>query len=184
MKKLALVLALILGLTGVVMADFGDSFTITCTPTGERGVIIATTTVDFTNISVGASKTTDAIPVLSTGTVANIEYTLSASISGGANLATTVTPAATEILAEAHFSTTTATFSGTGKDILTTSARDAGAIGADSANDYYVNAGEGYIDNMPLLALKNLWCRVTLPSTVSYSGLQTITVTVTAEIAD
>jgi len=36
------------------------------------------------------------------------------------------------------------------------------------------------MDAMALNAYRNLWCQVTMPSTIDYSGTQTITVTVDA----
>ena len=85
MNRKLMVMALVITLAGVGAAlAASDSFDITFTPTGDRGVIIDTTSVSLGNISPGGSSETGAIPTTSTGTLGGIEYDLSATVSGGA----------------------------------------------------------------------------------------------------
>ena len=181
MKKVLMlgVVVLVIGMLGGVVyaVDTGDSFTITLTPTGDRGVIIDTTTVAFGSMSPGASDTTDAIPVVSTGTIGNIEYKIKGSVAGGAALTADGdnSPVSTELCLQAQFNATSPTF-GT-DDVVTTADQQVGDASAEFE-------GDEDMDNMGLDATRHLWCKVSLPSTIDYTGEQTITVTVTAEAAD
>src|SRR3989339_1549126 len=74
-KQWLLAVGLLVGLAGgAFAANYGDTFQITFTPTGDRGVYIDSSTVPLGDLALGASYVTDAIPTHSTGTVANIEY--------------------------------------------------------------------------------------------------------------
>ncbi len=177
MKKLiglGLGLLLVGSLSGVVFAA-GDSFTITCTPTGARGVIITTTTVAFGDMAPGAENTTDAIPTQSTGTVANIGYRLSASVASGgigANLAAADPPSADELLLQANFNSTLPSF--VAGDIL--------EAGPSNVVDSGAYGGDYDMANMDLNDMRNLWCKVKFPTPiVTFTQEQTITITVTAE---
>ena len=174
MKNLAVVMGMMLVASGLVYAA-NDTFAITLSPTGDRGVIIDTVTVGLGDLAPSAVGTTGAIPCVSTGTIANIEYQISASVSGGAALTAdaNVTPVSTELCLQALFNSTLGAF-GT-EDVVTTGTQQVG----DAAPGEF----EGADDNMDAMALnesRNLWCQVTMPSTIDYSGTQTITVTVDA----
>ena len=172
MKKLVLVLGMLLIAGGLVYAA-NDTFTITLSPTGDRGVIIDTVTVGLGDLAPSAVGTTGAIPCVSTGTIANIEYQISASVSGGAALTAfeDVAPVSTELCLQALFNSTLGAF-GT-EDVVTTGTQQVG----DAAQRY---EGDVEMDAMALNESRNLWCQVTMPSTIDYSGTQTITVTVDA----
>ena len=169
------VLVMVLCVVGKLFADT-DLFTITCTPTGSRGVLIGTTTVAFGNMLPGASSTTAAIPMTSTGTVANIGYQLSAAVGSASGIAATMssdeTPTADELVLQAQFNDTTPTFAA--EDII------------DSGTPANVVEGGAYdgdqdLSNMPLSEERDLWCKVSFPSgAINFTQEQTITVTVTA----
>ena len=181
-KVLALLVIMALGVVGVgqLMADWGDSFKLTFTPTGTRGVIITTDTVALTP-ALGGSAITGAIPVLSTGTVGNIEYTIAGGLSGGAAFSPDATLTADELLLQAMFNSTAPGAFGD-EDIVTETPVDAGNKDLDAATGSY--EGNVEVDDMDLLTSWDLFCQVTLPSAVNYTGAQEITVTVTAEVAD
>lgn len=176
MTKKLLVIALIITLVcgGLAMAgNPSDSFTMTLTPTGWRGVIIDTAaivgTLSLGDVAVGGStETASGIPCITTGTVANIEYKISASVSGGATIDDNGVLLSTEIGLEAEF-------------------KDSGPTYGDlvDGTPEHVNNGSfcanGDMDSMALGYSKNLWCKITLPATVSYSGKQSVTVTLTAQ---
>ena len=174
MKKILLGLLTVVIAGGLVYAA-SDSFTITLTPTGDRGVIIATMTVGLGNMAPSAVSTTGAIPCISTGTLANIEYQISASVGGGAVLTSTTTPAptSTQIELQALFNAAVGTFAA--KDVVMTVSQQVG----DGAPGAFEGADDD-MDAMALNAARNLWCKVTMPSTIDYTGTQTITVTVDA----
>ena len=68
-----------------------DTFTITLTPAGDRGVIITTTTIALGSLTVGTTQYTggeEGVVVTSTGSIAPIEYSMQAAISGGWSLST------------------------------------------------------------------------------------------------
>ena len=172
MKNLAVVMGMMLVASGLVYAA-NDTFTITLSPTGDRGVIIDTVTVGLGDLAPSAVGTTGAIPCVTTGTIANIEYQISASVGGGAALTAfeDVTPVSTELCLQALFNSTLGAF-GT-EDVVTTGTQQVG----DVAQRY---EGDVEMDAMALNESRNLWCQVTMPSTIDYSGTQTITVTVDA----
>jgi len=158
----------------------GDSFTITLTPTGERGVIIETTTVAFGYLAPGASSTTAAIPVVSTGTIGDIEYTIGAAITGdtpAALASSTDTLNSSELCLHAQFNSTSPAFRSI--DVV-----DQAPIGVDVGDDNGYFEGDENMDDMGFGVKRNLWCKVTMPADISYSGEQTITVTITAEAGD
>jgi len=175
MKKILLGLLAVVIAGGLVYAA-NDTFTITLSPTGDRGVLITTTTVGLGGMAPSEVKTTGAIPCTSTGTIANIEYEISAAVTGGTAVLTAdadVTPVSTELCLQALFNSTLGAF-GT-EDVVTTGTQQVG----DAAPGEF----EGADDNMDAMALnesRNLWCQVTMPSTIDYSGTQTITVTLDA----
>lgn len=175
MIKKMLLMALVIMLFGVGLshADNPDCFTITIAPTGWRGVIIDTAAVnlDLGDIAVGTSTGTVAVPCITTGTIANIEYEIKASVSGGANLNTDGNILSSELGVTAEFA---AGDPGLG------SITDVVTDGFQHVNDTKFTSG-GYMDSMGLGDTKNLWCKITLPIVISYSGPQNITVTLTAQ---
>lgn len=170
------------GLTGVGWADIpSDSFTLTVTPAGDRGVIINTTTFDFGSVVLGLSTTTAAIPVTSTGSVANIEYTIGGAISPDWNLSTDGTASSqNELEVRALFNSGLPAGFGSGTThLVTTTPKEAGSLGGDA--DFEGNVD---VDNMALLTTRDLYVRFTLPPTSSSSNQQTVTITVTAEAGE
>ena len=173
MKKILLGLLTVVIAGGLVYAA-SDSFQITLTPTGDRGVIIDTVTVSLGNLAPSAVGTTGAIPCVTTGTIANIEYQISASVGGGAALTADgdVTPVSTELCLQSLFNAASPG-SFAAKDVVTTVAQQVGDVPQEFEGDVEMDA-------MGLNESRNLWCQVTMPSTIDYSGTQTITVTVDA----
>lgn len=170
------------GLTGVGWADIpSDSFTLTVTPAGDRGVIINTTTFDFGSVVLGQSTTTAAIPVTSTGSVGNIEYTVAGSNSANWTLSTDGTAdAQNELEVRALFNSGVPGAFGAGTThLVTTSAKDAGNLGGDA--DFEGNVD---VDNMALLTTRDLYVRFVLPPTSTSSNQQSVTITVTAEAGE
>ena len=165
----------------------GDGFTITLTPTGERGVIIDTTTIAMTGLALGTTNYTagaQGVVVIATGTIAPIYYTIQGALAGGWTLSTDGYAETQNILAvHALFKATAPTpedFAGTDivKNLLTTDVNHIGSVG--SVGKYEVADGQ----EMTELALndsRNLWFQIKTPPTSSTLGTQTITVTVTAE---
>ena len=173
MKKILLGLLAVVIAGGLVYAA-NDTFTITLSPTGDRGVLITTTTVGLGGMAPSEVKTTGAIPCTSTGTIANIEYEISAAVTGGTAVLTAdadVTPVSTELCLQALFNAAVEAFAA--KDVVTTVAQQVGDVPQEFEGDVEMDA-------MGLLVSRNLWCQVTMPSTIDYSGTQTITVTVDA----
>ena len=162
-----------------------DTFTITLTPVGDRGVIITTTTIAMGSLSVGTTQYTggaQGVVVTSTGSIAPLEYTMQASLLGGWSLSTDGYPDADDELAvQALFNASApalADFEGSGipvtKHLLTTSA---GQVG-DAAGKY---EGNQDLDSLALNISRNLWMQLKLPPTSTTDTEQTVTVTVTAE---
>ena len=190
MKKLLTAVCLVVGLTGIVFATIpSDSFQITFTPIGARGVIISSDTapVALGNLAPGSSTVTGAIPTMSTGTIANIEYTITGAIGGGAALTAhnsgNTSPANSEVMVQAIFNTNSTITWDTWKDNVDTTARDVGNVTQDGSfiGDY---ASGNQMDSMALLASRNLFCKLVIPGSVSYTGVQTVTVTLTARQGD
>ena len=161
-----------------------DTFTITLTPVGDRGVIITTTTIAMGSLSLGSTNFTGGVQgvvVTSTGSIAPLEYTMEASLAGGWSLSTdgyadTVDELAVHALFNsaaavlADFESTSVT-----KNLLTTSA---GQVG-DVAGKY---EGNQDLDSLQLNVSRNLWMQLKLPPTSTSETEKTVTVTVTAEI--
>src|SRR3989338_1116257 len=165
-----------------------DTFTITLTPVGDRGVIITTTTIALGTLSVGTTQYTggaQGVVVTSTGSIAPLEYTMQASIAGGWSLSTDGYPDTDDELAvQALFNSSApglADFEGSGipvtKHLLTTSA---GQVG-DAAQKY---EGNQELDSLALNISRNLWMQLKLPMVTAIETLQTVTVTVTAEFSN
>ena len=77
-----------LGLVAAIpgQAAVSDGFTITLTPTGERGVIIDTETIAMSGLVLGSTNYTGGVAgvvVIATGTIAPIEYTIQGALTGG-----------------------------------------------------------------------------------------------------
>ena len=175
MKKILLGLLAVVIAGGLVYAA-NDTFTITLSPTGDRGVLITTTTVGLGGMAPSEVKTTGAIPCTSTGTIANIEYEISAAVTGGTAVLTAdadVTPVSTELCLQALFNAAVEAFAA--KDVVTTVAQQVG----DGAPGEFEGTDDD-MDALGLLVSRNLWCQVTMPSAIDYTGTQTITVTVNA----
>ncbi|MFH1957067.1 MAG: hypothetical protein ABIJ15_01145 [bacterium] len=173
--------ALIAALSGRAFA-WEDGFTITLTPTGERGVLIDTSSVILSlgDIGMGGStRTVEAINVTSSGTIANIEYNIKGSVTGGAALSTNVTPDNTELLLQVQFNSADPGDVGY-------NAADVVDAAAASAGDGSPGAFEGDedVDALNLGVTSHLWCRLELPLAAQYSGEQTIAVTITAEAGE
>ena len=165
--------------------DSGDSFTVTLTPAGDRGVIIDTTTIALGSLTLGTTQqTANGVPVTSTGTIAPIEYTLTGALSGGWSLSSDGNANAQDELAvfalfttEAASQPSSATFvSEATTNLVVTSAQQVG----DTAAKYEVTD----MDSLQLNATKNLWLKFCLPPTTSTGAQQTVTLTVTAEAAN
>ncbi|MFA5859415.1 MAG: hypothetical protein WC955_10160 [Elusimicrobiota bacterium] len=168
----------------VTAANWGDSFTVTLTPTGDRGVIIDTTTVAMGDLVLGTTNsTTSPIPVISTGTLAPIEYTMNGSIAGGWALSADGSASAQNELAVFALFNAAAPATGdfassTSRNLLVTSAQQV----ADGAPGKY--EGDEDLDSMSLNALRHLWLKLITPPTASIIATQTVTITITAEAAD
>ena len=183
MKKLLTALVVLGICTGIVWA-WSDSFTVTVTPLGERGVIIDSSTYDFGNMGTGESAiSTDSIPVKSTGTVSPLEYTIQ-----GQNATTwvlgpdgKVTPDTNdEIVLQALFQdTATAPAAGDfgAADTVTTAVQDVG----DAAGEF---EGTADMDDLGLLVTKHLYLRLSTPPTTSTESTQTFMIIINAEAAD
>ena len=188
MKKLLLLtVGIMVGLVGLVNADWGKAFDITFTPTGARGVMIATTTVALGSMSLGTATTTYAIPVISTGSIASIEYNISGTVSGGSaltpHLVSNTTPAIGEVQVKAIFNTNALMTWAPWMDNVDSTPRGVGNVTQDGSfiGDY---ASGNQMDSMGLNISRNLYVSVILPAVASYSGLQDITITVTARAGD
>ncbi len=179
MFKKMLLMALVITLmgTGLVLAwENSDTFTITFTPLGDRGVIIGTEAVTFTNLVPGTSTTTLAIPTESTGTIGNIEYTIAGAMTSGvAVLSDDLALTEGEVLLQALFTNNAIGGESWALKDVVEAVKDVGdATGACEGTD-------DLMDDMTLNTKVNLYCKLTLPASVSYTGAQEITVTVTAE---
>jgi len=182
-RKLLLAVVMFVALVGYLAGPASavfvstETFNITFTPTGDRGVMIATTTVALGNILPGSVNTfADAIPVTTTGTIASIEFNIRGAISGGAALTAngTATPAATEVQVQAKFKATGATFAAADNVDITDRGVEMGNFVDDNS----------YCHDLGLNVPTNLWMRLTLPATVTYSGVQTVTVYVTGRLSN
>ena len=173
--------ALLAALSGRALA-WSDGFTITMTPTGERGVVVDTSSVILSlgNIEMGGStRTLTAIDVTSSGTIANIEYTIEGSVTGGATLSEDLTPGTTELLLQVQFN------NGDPVEAGWNLAKVVDAV-AEHAGDGAPGNFEGNedVDGLALYVTRHLWCKVSLPTATQYSGEQTIAVTITAEAGE
>ncbi len=182
-KLMVMALVITLGAGGLALAvQTTDSFDITFSLNGDRGVIVDTTTI---NIAAGLSPsdvwTSEAIPVLSTGSLANIEYTISGGVASGgtaANLTALedITPDPDEICLQGQFNGTP---SFVATDVITTGAQQ---VGDADPGDF--EGSDNNMDDLGLAVERDLHVRITMPATVTFVGAQTVTVTLTAEEAD
>ena len=186
----ALGLALCLGLlteNSARSADWGDSLTITLTPTGERGVMISTTEIVLSELALGTTKYTEGdqgVVVISTGSIAPIEYTIQGSISGGWDLSTDGYANSQDTVAvHALFKATAPTPADFATGGILQNLLGAVADVGDGAPGKYelIGADSQQMSAMPLNAPRNLWFQIALPPSSSLVAGQTITVTVTAE---
>ncbi len=187
MMRVMTVLGLVLSL-GLVAAIPGQAavsagFTITLTPTGERGVIIDTQTIAMSGLLLGSTDYTGGVSgvvVITTGTIAPTEYTIQGALTSGWTLSTSGYADAQDKLAvHALFNSTApniAAFEGT--DIMRNLLGATAHVGGSSATKY---VGDQSMTSMALNTIRNLWFQLKLPSTSSMLNAQTITVTVTAE---
>lgn len=188
MSKKLLVMALVITLAGAGMA-YGawvstDTFVISFTPTGNRGVVIDTATISAGDLTVGQTWESEAIPTVSTGNVSGIEYTIEASISATdpATLSADTTPESTEICLQGLFNTVKG---GTmdADDVVTTAPQQVGNKDNDAGDPGF--EGDVEMDDMGLYQTRNLWMKITMPpDTIDYSGQQNISVIVNAQAAD
>src|SRR3989338_7771084 len=144
-----------------------DTFTITLTPVGDRGVIITTTTIAMGSLSLGSTNFTGGVQgvvVTSTGSIAPLEYTMQASLAGGWSLSTDgYADAVDELAVHALFNSAAA-----------------GQVG-DGTGKY---EGNQDLDSLALNISRNLWMQLKLPPTSTTETEQTVTVTVTAEFTN
>ena len=190
-KRLLLAIGMLVGLAGAALAaDYADSFVITFSPLGDRGVIIATTSIAMGNLNPGTTNLiADPIPVVTTGTIADIELTMQGSITGGTvglkpRAANYDVPLSSEVCVQASFNTIPGTLAwNAAKDILDTTAVNVGTSGT-AQNGYFGGDYGAAMDHMALNASRNLFVRLLTPMAMTYSGTQTITVTVTARVGD
>ena len=172
-----------LGAVGAWAANWGDSFSITFTPAGDRGVIITSDTVALSNLNLNSTTYIDNLLVTSTGSIEAIEYTLAGGIAGGWNLSEDgQANGDNEAVLYGLFSSTKPALvdfesAGTGTDHLihTGSAHQVG----DVAGLY---EGNEQMDDLGLNAARHLWMELKTPPTASIDEAQTITVTITAEV--
>ncbi len=177
-KMLLMALVIMLMGTGLALAwDNPDSFTITFTPLGERGVIIDTTAVTFMNLVPDSSTTTLAIPVESTGTIGDTDYLIAASVTNGTVvLSADLTINSNEVLLQALFTNLPIGGQSWEANDIVESGTQVGDAGSNCEGT------DDLMDNMTLNTKVNLYCKLTLPATLSYTGAQEITVTVTAHL--
>ena len=142
----------------------GDGFTITLTPTGERGVIIDTTTIAMTGLALGTTQYTtgaQGVVVIATGTIAPIDYTIQGALAGGWSLSTDgKADAQNELAVHALFKATApamADFEGADitKNLLATAATH---VGSDSGVGKY-EVGGLEMTGLALNDSRNLWLR-------------------------
>ena len=185
-RKLLLAVGFIVGLAGAAMAGMpSDSFQITFTPTGSRGVIISSDSaaIALGSLALGTTTTTSAIPVISTGTIGITSYQISGVITSGGTAATftartSTQPVTSEVCVQGQFCNTLPAPWGGSNNNITTSAVNVGS----STKGYYVDPSlTTSMDDMGLNAYNSLWVRLMLPPTASYSAQQTITITITAQ---
>ncbi len=184
----ALGLVLCLGLaTGITAcaADWGDQFTITLTPSGDRGVIIDTTAIAMSSLGLGTTNFTagaQGVVVTSTGSIGPLEYTIQGGISGGWSLSTDgLADAPDELAVHALFNATVPNIAAfEGADILKHLLGSVADVG-DGAGKY---EGGQEMDSLALNQNRNLWFMLKLPTTSTTPDQQTVTVTVTAEAVD
>ncbi len=195
MKKMMLVLGLVfgLGLLAAIPAQAeipSDSFTITISPVGDRGVIISTTDIAV-SLTLGATQYTngaEGVVVTSTGSIGPVEYTLQAAIAGAWTLSTDGYADATDELA-LHAIFRAPPYQGTQViadfeegNILKNLVVDTGAQQVGDGPGKYENAQD--MDDLGLDVNRNLWFQLKAPPDSSTSANQTVTVTVTAEVND
>lgn len=187
-KWLMLIVMLVLAVGSVYAGNWGDNFSVTLTPAGDRGVIIDTTTFDLGFLTLGTTQqVTNPVPVKSTGTLGGIEYTMQASISGGWTLSTDgYADTQDELVVMGLFNTTQPTQSDyespeISSHVITTSAKQVGNSGGADVGYF---EGNDDMDNLGLNVTKNLWLRFKLPPTSSTGAQQTVSVTVNAEAAN
>lgn len=183
-------LVLAAALAGVARAGVpSESFVLTITPTGDRGVNIGSTTVGVGLTGVlGSTRTSAAIPVESTGTLGSIEYTMAASaFTGGSPSWTFSTDGSNDGLNECIVR---ALFKARGAaapldseytafpSLLSTSSQD---VGDTSGN--FEGSGKN-MDDMGLNNLADLYIRAVLPITSSNENPKLTTITITAGLAN
>ncbi len=186
MKRLAIVLGMLLVASGLVYAA-SDNFTVTVTPTGDRGVIITEGTYNFGNLDTNTSAvSTSEITVTSTGTLTDIEYTIAGD--DAAQTWTLETDGVTtpsgqnKVVLQGLFQSSAlapseATF--TSDDTIVTGAGQ--QVGDASPGEF---EGTAEMDNQGLNAVSYLYMRIATPPTSTTESQQTYTVTINAELAD
>lgn len=169
-------------------ANWGDSFDIILTPSGDRGVMIDAESINIGDLQAGTTYVhSSSILVTSTGTIAGIEYTIRA---------TTSTPASTlsydgiadqndEIVLQVLFNSTAPNDSaweenGPTANLVTFSAKAVGDTTTPNTNF----EGNEDMDNLGLNEGRHLWFRIKTPPAWTTGTQQTITLIITAEPAD
>ena len=194
MKKLGLILvALFFVCGGVFAANWGADFTITLTPSGDRGVIIDTTTVALGDLAAGITTTyAYSIPVTSTGTISGIDY----SIRGDTTSATStlsidgVADSADELALFVLFQDTAPAASGweavnTTTNLVTFSEKQVGDTSSSWTSFEGDNTATGTdMDSLDLNVTRYLWFKLKSPISWTSGTAQTITVTITAEASE
>jgi hypothetical protein len=135
------------------------------------------------SLALGTTTQTGAIPVISTGTIGITSYQMSATIASGGTTATftartSTQPASSEVCVQGQFCNAAPAVWGGSNNNITTSVVNVGS----AAHGYYVDPSlTTTMDDMGLNVSNNLWVRLMLPATATYSAQQTITVTITAQ---
>ena len=184
-------LALAIGLASVARADVpSDSFVLTVTPTGDRGVIIGSATVAMNGAGVvfGSTQTSNAIPVTSTGSLV-ADYEIGASAFTGGVVWTFSTDGTNDQLNEcivrALFKERGAAAPADGEYVAVTSLLS--SVAAVEVGDAAPGAYEGAacdVDDMTPEDYSDLYIRVVLPENGSDLIAKNTTITVTAVAQD
>lgn len=195
MRKLSILICVMLATCGIVYAvDWGDSFTITLAPAGDRGVIIDTTAINVGDLA--ANATIDwgfPVPVISTGSIAPIEYTIKGATSTPTStLSTDGTLGENKFALYVLFQSTkpaSAQFTQGGANLTTNlvtfSAKQVGDTDSSNTNFEGDQTATGVdMDNLGLNVTRNLWFQLKGPTSWTTGVSQTVTVTITAEPAN
>jgi hypothetical protein len=184
-----IILIMLLVISGTSYAvNWGDSFSITVSPAGDRGVIIDTTTINIGDLLPGTTYVHPySIPVISTGTITDIEYTIKADTSTPTSTLSLDGQADTEneIVLQVLFNTVQPSAAaweqyGATTNLVTFTPKQVGDT--TIANQNF--EGDEDMDNLGLNVVRHLWFRLKSPPVWTTGTQQTITITITAEPAN